>query len=961
MARKYDPEQIETKWQKVWEEQQTFVIPNPPRLATGEPGPGAVLDGKGADATYVLEMFPYPSGSAHMGHVKNYTMGDVIARFRRHQGRRVLHPMGYDAFGLNSENVAIKTGEPPAEFTEESIATINRQLRRLGVSIDWTREVVTSRPEYYKWTQWLFLQFYKKGLAYKKEAPVNWCPSCQTVLANEQVIDGACERCDSLVEAKKLSQWFFRITEYAERLLQDFDKLGSWPERVVTMQRNWIGRSTGAEVVFGVAPREGGGGAAAPGGAAAAREASAAPEAELPAPVSTAEPGPATTSARVPVPAALPGAPVNVTVFTTRPDTLFGATFFILAPEHPLVDDLVAGTPQEAEVRRYVAKAMNTSAIERSSIEKEKTGVFTGRYVVNPVTGESIPIYVADYVLMDYGTGAIMAVPGHDERDFAFAKKYGLEVIEVIESPAEYKDADGNLTAAYSGDGALVNSGQFDGLPKADAIVKVTEWLRERGEGDFAVNYKLRDWLLSRQRYWGAPIPIVYCDKCGEVPVPDDQLPVLLPDITDYAPKGRSPLAAAEQWMNTTCPACGGSAHRESDTMDTFVDSSWYYLRYASAQRDDVAFDRADVDYWLPVDQYIGGVEHAILHLMYSRFFTKVLYDLGLVGFKEPFNNLFTQGMIYYKGAKMSKSKGNVVSPDEMVAKYGADSVRSYVLFMGPAESDAEWNDQGIEGVYRFLGRVWRQVTEALEEGILQEGAGAPGGAGTAAPGLIGTPLDAAGADASRSAGRADAGRAATMAGEATAFDDSTLTSAERALLVKTNQVVAKVTQDIGERFRFNTALAAIMELSNDIGAARAAGPAGAGSPGAAGAAGSPGLAAMPTGKAVFAYALQMMVRLIEPFAPHMGAELWQMMGGSDIWDAPWPKADERFLTAETVELAVQVIGKVRDRVTVAADAIDADVLAAAKELPGVAKHLEGMTLVKEVVVPGRLVSLVVR
>ncbi|MBN1319588.1 MAG: leucine--tRNA ligase [Thermoleophilia bacterium] len=900
MTRMYDPEQVETKWQKVWEQRQTFVALNPE--------PGAALGGKGADSTYVLEMFPYPSGSAHMGHVKNYVIGDVIARFRRHQGQRVLHPMGYDAFGLNSENMAIKTGEPPAKFTEEAITTINSQLRRLGVAIDWTREVVTCRPEYYKWTQWLFLQFYKKGLAYKKEAPVNWCPSCQTVLANEQVIDGACERCDSPVEAKKLTQWFFRITDYAERLLKDFDKLESWPERVVTMQRNWIGKSTGAEVVFTVAPLEADG----------ALEADAAPLRAGGTPEAS-EPG--AGAAEDAVPATLPGAPVNITVFTTRPDTLFGATFFILAPEHPLVEHLVTGTAQEQEVKRYVTKAMNTSAIERSSVEKEKTGVFTGRYAINPVTGGQIPIYVADYVLMDYGTGAIMAVPGHDERDFAFAQKYGLPIIEVIETPGEFKDADGNLTEAYSGDGALVNSGRFDGLPKDQAIAKVTEWLRERGEGDFAVNYKLRDWLLSRQRYWGAPIPIVYCEKCGELSVPDDQLPVLLPDITDYAPKGKSPLAAAEQWMNTTCPNCGGPARRESDTMDTFVDSSWYYLRYASARRDDVAFDRADVDYWLPVDQYIGGVEHAILHLMYSRFFTKVLYDLGLVGFEEPFKRLFTQGMIYYKGAKMSKSKGNVVSPDEMVAMYGADSVRSYVLFMGPAESDAEWNDQGIEGIYRFLGRVWRQATGVGEVALAGANAG-----------------EAPGTGASPHAG-------------SEAFDEAALTSAERALLVKTNQVVQKVTLDVGERFRFNTALSAIMELSNDISAARAGGGRGA----------TIGLAATASGKAVLAYALEMMVRLLEPFAPHMCAELWQMMGRKEIWDAPWPSADERFLVAETVELAVQVNGKVRDRVEVAKDADDADVLAAAKALPGVAKYLEGLTLVKEVVVPGRLVSLVVK
>jgi leucyl-tRNA synthetase len=899
MARRYDPEQIETKWQKAWEEQQTFVVPNPPSgpvsaeaaapteavraAGAGQvPAAGAVTPagaaapaaGKGHDATYVLEMFPYPSGSAHMGHVKNYAMGDVIARFRRHQGRRVLHPMGYDAFGLNSENVAIKTGEPPSSFTEASIATINRQLRRLGVSIDWTREVVTCRPEYYKWTQWLFLQLYKKGLAYKKEAPVNWCPSCQTVLANEQVIEGACERCDSLVEAKKLTQWFFRITDYAERLLQDFDKLESWPERVLTMQRNWIGKSTGADVVFKIAPP----------------------------PVC----GPTTY-----------GGALEVTVFTTRPDTLFGATFFILAPEHPLVGDLVRGLPQEAEVKAYLTKAMNTSAIERASIEKEKTGVFTGRHAVNPVTGKAIPIYVADYVMMDYGTGAVMAVPGHDERDFAFAKKYGLEIVEVIKSPEEYKDADGKLTQAYSGDGPLMRSGDFSGLPKAEAIVKITEWLKAKGQADFSVNYRLRDWLVSRQRYWGAPIPIVYCKKCGEVPVPEAQLPVLLPDITDYAPKGKSPLAAAEHWMNTTCPVCGGPARRESDTMDTFVDSSWYYLRYASARRDDVAFDREAVDYWLPVDQYIGGVEHAILHLMYSRFFTKVLYDLGLVGFEEPFKNLFTQGMIYYKGAKMSKSKGNVVSPDEMVGKYGADTVRSYILFMGPAESDAEWNDQGVEGVYRFLGRVWRQVTDAIDEGLL--GGAAAAGAGAAAN--VGA-LGVAGA----------------------ALDEAALSAAERALLVKTNQVIQKASVDMGERFHFNTALSAIMELSNDIGAARAG-----------------GLAATETGRIVLARALEAVVRLLEPFAPHLGAELWEMMGCRAIWDEPWPEADARFLTAETVVLAVQVNGKVRDRVEVAKDAADADVLAAAKALPGVAKYLEGATLVKEVVVPGRLVSLVVK
>jgi leucyl-tRNA synthetase len=881
MAPKYDPEAIETKWQAVWEREQTFRADNP----TGEESAA----GKSSGSTYVLEMFPYPSGSAHMGHVKNYTMGDVIARFRRHQGQRVLHPMGYDAFGLNSENVAIQTGEHPAVFTERAIATINRQLRRLGVSIDWSREVATCRPEYYKWTQWLFIQFYNKGLAFKKEAPVNWCPSCQTVLANEQVILGHCERCDSAVEAKKLSQWFFRITDYAERLLQDFDKLESWPERVITMQRNWIGKSVGAEVVFAIAPRPAAGTAAEVAGLASAEAAGA---------------GPAEAAGAGNTP---------VTVFTTRPDTLYGATFFILAPEHPLVEDLVRGTAEEAEVMRYVATAMATSAIERASVEKEKTGAFTGRYAVNPVNGALIPIYVADYVLMEYGTGAIMAVPGHDERDFAFATKYGLPVVEVISSPPECKDASGKLTQPWAGDGVLVNSGEFDGLAKADAIARVTERLKEQGAADFAVNYKLRDWLLSRQRYWGAPIPIVYCDACGEMPVPDADLPVLLPDITDYAPKGRSPLAAAEDWVNTTCPTCGGPARRESDTMDTFVDSSWYYLRYTSVGRDDVAFDRQAVDYWLPVDQYIGGVEHAILHLMYSRFFTKVLYDLGLVGFEEPFRRLFTQGMIYYKGAKMSKSKGNVVNPDEHVAKYGADSLRSYIMFMGPGESDVEWNDQGIEGIYRFLTRVWRQVTDALDAGWLAEAAGA--------------------------------GALALAA----LLPEADLSADERSLLVKVNQVIEKVTVDIADRFHFNTALSAIMELNNAITEAR-------GGDGSAG-----GMAATAAGRRVLVEAVEVLVRLIEPFAPHMGAELWELMGRERIWDASWPTPDPRFLAHDTVEVAVQINGKVRDRVVVAADAGRGDLLAAAKALPGIQRYLAGASIVKEIVVPGKLVNLVVR
>ncbi|NLE75075.1 MAG: leucine--tRNA ligase [Actinobacteria bacterium] len=880
MARSYNPEEIETKWQAVWAREKTFYVANPTLQD--------MQKGKAGGATYILEMFPYPSGSAHMGHVKNYTMGDVIARFRRHQGRLVLHPMGYDAFGLNSENVAIQTGEHPAVFTERAIATINRQLRRLGVAIDWDREVVTCRPEYYKWTQWLFLQFYKKGLAFRKEAPVNWCPSCQTVLANEQVIQGTCERCSTEVDAKKLEQWFFRITDYAERLLEDFNKLENWPERVITMQRNWIGRSTGSDVIFRLAAKGAEHGSSAPATADSAVSAAG----------GVADP-------------LDPLAGTEITVFTTRPDTLFGATFFVMAPEHPLVEEMVCGTETEEDCRRYIRQAMGASYIERSNAEKEKTGVFTGRYVENPINGALIPIYIADYVMMDYGTGAIMAVPAHDERDFDFALKFNLPVIEVISSPEEFKNPDGSMKEAYVGDGLLVNSSHFNGLPKTEAIRQVTEWLKEQGKADFAVNYKLRDWLLSRQRYWGAPIPIIYCEKCGQVAVPEKDLPILLPDITDYQPKGKSPLAAAEHFMNTTCPTCGGPATRDPDTMDTFVDSSWYFLRYASARRDDVAFEKAAVDYWLPVDQYIGGVEHAILHLMYSRFFCKVLYDLGLVGFEEPFKNLFTQGMIHYKGAKMSKSKGNVVNPDEHVAKYGADSLRSYILFIGPAESDVEWQDKGIEGVYRFINRVWRVSCEAIEAGWLATPAGAT-------QGTLG-PLP----------------------------EEAELTAAEKALLVKTHQTIEKVTADIGERFHFNTALAAIMELNNEIVAARG------GDDG--------GPAATSSGRRVLAEAVETLIRLLEPFTPHMCAELWEMMGRKSIWDAPWPEVDSRFLSLETVEMAVQVNGKVRDRLMISKDAAAADVIAAAKALPGVVKYVEGKTVVKEIVVPGKLVNVVVK
>ncbi|MFA6002362.1 MAG: leucine--tRNA ligase, partial [Thermoleophilia bacterium] len=617
---KYKPLDIEAKWQRVWDEERSFEVPNPhePELADR------------SKKSYVLEMLPYPSGTLHMGHVKNYTMGDVIARFRSRNGYTVFHPMGYDAFGLNTENVAIKTGIHPAELTRQNTGNISRQLRRLGVSIDWSRELATCDPEYYKWTQYFFLKFFERGLAYKKEAPVNWCPSCATVLANEQVVQGGCERCGTTVEQTSLAQWFFKITDYAEQLLEDFKLLESWPERVITMQRNWIGRSEGAEVIFRVEELD-----------------------------------------------------LDIPVFTTRPDTLYGATFFLLAPEHELVDRITEGLPEAQAVSAYVSQSRLKPLIDRAMTEREKTGEFTGRYATNPVNGEKIPIYVSDYVLMEYGTGAIMAVPAHDQRDFEFARKFGIDVRVVISGKDTGADDGAALMQAFEEEGALVNSESFDGTDNREAGKTITAWLESEGRGKAAISYRLRDWLVSRQRYWGAPIPIIYCEKCGTVPVPVEDLPVLLPDVEDYAPKGKSPIATNKEFVNTVCPRCGSAATRETDTMDTFVDSSWYFLRYTDPQDDREPFNSEVVSYWMPVDQYIGGVEHAILHLMYARFFTKVLYDLDMVDFREPFNNLFTQGMIHYQGAKMSKSKGNVINPDEHVERYGADTLRLYILFMG--------------------------------------------------------------------------------------------------------------------------------------------------------------------------------------------------------------------------------------------------------------------------------------
>jgi leucyl-tRNA synthetase len=674
---RYDPQKIEPRWQQVWEDAKAFETPNP--------APGESPD---EQHWYQLEMLPYPSGTLHMGHVLNYTMGDVATHFRRRNGWTVLRPMGFDSFGLPAENAAITEGGHPREITERNIVAIRKQMQRLGWAIDWKREISAHEVDFYRWTQWLFLQFFERGLAYRAAAPVNWCPNDQTVVAHEYVVDGRCDRCGTLVEARNLEQWFFKITAYADELLEyDLPEWGQWPERTKTIQRNWIGRSDGAEILFRIEELD-----------------------------------------------------EDIPVFTTRPDTLFGATFFVLAPEHPLVERI-----GNDEVREYAKRTASRRGEARAG-EEAKTGVFTGHHVTNPVNEEQLPVYVADYVLMEYGTGAIMAVPAHDERDREFAEAFDLPIREVIDE-----------------DGVLIDSGEFTGLQTDEAKRRMVEWLGERGKGQPAVSYRLRDWSFSRQRYWGAPIPIVYCDDCGVVPVPEDELPVLLPEVDDYRPKGVPPLASNEEWVNVPCPKCGKPGRREADTMDTFVDSSWYYLRYVDPRNAEAPFDRRLVDYWCPISQYIGGIDHATGHLLYSRFFVRVLKEMGLVSFGEPFARLFHQGWLQMGGSKMSKSKGNVEGPDPLVDEYGADSVRTYILFMGPADQDMEWTDTGIEGVVRFLRRLWRVVLEVAER---------------SAP-----------------------------------ADDAVDTQLAR----KAHATVAKVTDDIGRRFQFHTPISAIMELTNDL------------------------------------------------------------------------------------------------------------------------------------------------
>ena len=694
-VKQYPFDKIEPKWQKAWQDNKLF----------------STDVSKTKDKYYCLVMFPYPSGALHVGHGRNYILGDAVTRYKLMQGFNVLSPIGWDAFGLPAENAAIKDGVHPKESTLNNIKLMKDQLHRWGIGYDWDREITSCKPDYYKWTQWIFLKLYGKGLAYKKKAAVNWCPSCQTVLANEQVIAGACERCDTKVEERDLEQWFFKITDYAQRLLDDISKLEHWPERVRIMQTNWIGKSTGVQIDFPVVDSD-----------------------------------------------------VVLSCYTTRVDTIFGATYMVLAPEHPQIENLIKDSPNKQEILSFIRKVRQQNKEERTSAEAEKEGVFINRYVYNPVNKRKIPLWVANYVLVEYGTGAVMAVPAHDARDFEFAKKYNLPIEVVIQNPEAKDQKADQMQEAYEGDGIQVNSGQFDGLDSRTAMEKIADWMQKIKIGRRAAHFRLRDWLISRQRYWGAPIPVIYCKKCGAVPVPEKDLPVLLPEKVEFKPYGKSPLAEGKDFLNTKCPKCKEKATREIDTMDTFVDSSWYYLRYISPGDNKKAFDSKLANKWLPVDQYIGGVEHAIMHLLYSRFITKVLFDLGHINFEEPFARLFTQGMIIKNGAKMSKSKGNVVSPDELIKKYGVDTVRLYTLFIGPPEKDAEWNDRAVEGAYRFLGRVWRLVEQVKN----------------------------------------------------VKAQSSKLKAQSSKLTRKVHQTIKRVTDNIESGFKFNTAISAVMELVND-------------------------------------------------------------------------------------------------------------------------------------------------
>jgi len=825
---RYEPQRIEAKWQRRWAQARLF----------------EVADHSDKPKFYYLDMFAYPSGNLHWGHVRNYTVGDVVARYLVMGGNHVLHPSGFDAFGLNAENAAIKRGIHPAQWTETNVAQMEGQLHRMGYSFDWSREVNTSRPDYYKWTQWLFLQLYKGGLAYRKQAPVNWCPSCATALANEQVIGGRCERCDTPVEPRDMEQWFYRITKYADRLLGGHDNI-DWPEDVKLMQRNWIGRSEGVQFDM-----------------------------------------------------AIVDSPHRVSVYTTRPDTVFGITYMVLAPEHPLVDEITI-TEQRAAVNAYREQVRGKAELDRIA-GTAKDGVFTGAYAINPMTDERVPVWVADYVLMGYGTGAIMAVPAHDQRDFEFARRYGLPMRVVISPPGQTLDPE-TMSEAYVEPGVQVNSGPFDGLPSEQGWVEIAQDMERRGIGRRTVNYRLRDWLISRQRYWGAPIPIIYCDRCGTVPVPERDLPVLLPPDAPFTGKGGSPLEAVAEFVNTVCPDCGGAARREVDTMDTFVCSSWYFLRYASPHDAERAFDPDKVRYWLPVDLYIGGREHATMHLIYARFFCMALHDLGLIEFEEPFTRLFNHGVISLGGKKMSKTRGNIATPDGMCDGYGADTARLFILFIAPPGEPAEWSEAGAEGLYRFLGRTWRVVTGAAH--------------------LF------------------DSQWAQTLA-------DQRPGAAGAALRRKTHQTIAKVTFDI-ERMHHNTAISALMEMVTQMGDTAAA----------------IGDEPSPGDRAALSEATATLPLLLSPFAPHLADELAERLGlleaRCSLFTAAWPQADEDTAREAEVTVVVQVNGKVRDRLTVAAGTDEERLKQLALASERAKTFIQGKTVRNVIVVPDKLVNIV--
>jgi leucyl-tRNA synthetase len=836
--KEYNFSEIEKKWQDFWE------------------GIGLFRVDEECDKNkfYCLVMFPYPSGTLHVGHGRNYIIGDVVSRYKIMKGFRVLSPIGWDAFGLPAENAAIANSIHPSIHTKNNIKKMKTQLERWGVGYDWDREVTSCDPEYYKWTQWIFLKLFERNLAYKKKAAVNWCPSCATVLANEQVVDDLCERCDTKVKQRDLEQWFFRISDFAQRLLDDLKTLDGWPERVKTMQANWIGRSEGAKINFKLEETE-----------------------EM------------------------------IPCFTTRPDTIFGVTFMSLAPEHPIINRLVKGTEYEQPVSEFIDRVRGQSTIERTSEGTEKEGIFTGRYVINPVNDERVQLWVSNYALMGYGTGAVMAVPAHDQRDFEFAKKYDLP-IKVVIQPSDNDTAlkPEELEEAYVENGVQVNSERFDGIPNREAIPKIINFFEEKEIGERNINFRLRDWLISRQRYWGAPIPIIYCESCGAVPVPEKDLPVLLPEKIEFKPRGKSPLDDVNEFVNVTCPKCGGSARRETDTMDTFVDSSWYYLRYISSKDNTQAFDSVNANKWLPVDQYIGGIEHAILHLLYSRFITKVFFDLKLINFNEPFKNLFTQGMIIKDGAKMSKSKGNVVNPDLITDKYGTDTQRLYTLFIAPPQRDAEWNDRGVIGSSRFLNRLWNTIT-SFEEHFKKI---------------------------------PDAEVKHNLFSEKT-----------KELYRQINITIKKVTDDIEKSWSFNTAIASIMELLNMVVDF------------------STELREKDFNDEtvindlnVLRLSLESTVKVLAPFVPHICEELWETLGHNpSIFSESWPTYDESAIAADQVEMVIQINGKVRSKLVVPSEISEDDLKSLVMEDKKINENLDGKKIVKTIVVPKKLINLVVK